>query len=255
MLVFILKSAITLALLYSCFFILLSKETFHRLNRVMLLGIMVAAFVVPMLHITTEHPTIINEEVQLIENMTDRGIVFIYEDEATEPQPQINWVQVMMWVYLTGVAVMLMITLIQVINLVRLMHKGIQQKDEQGNTIILINGEIPPFSIFHFIVMSVKDYESGRQYILTHEQEHIRLGHSYDLLLMQVLKTIQWFNPFVWFISRDLKTIHEYEADQQGALSQDTGYSVNGCNHVFFHQPGDVLPCPYRKDDSDDKGK
>ena len=214
MLVFILKSAITLALLYSCFFILLSKETFHRFNRVMLLGIMVAAFVVPMLHITTEHPTIINEEVQLIENMTDRGIVFIYEDEATEPQPQINRVQVMMWVYLTGVAVMLMITLIQVINLVRLMHRGIQQKDEQGNTIILINGEIPPFSIFHFIVMSVKDYESGRQYILTHEQEHIRLGHSYDLLLMQVLKTIQWFNPFVWFISRDLKTIHEYEADQ-----------------------------------------
>ena len=214
MILFIIKSAITLALLYSCFFVLLSKETFHRFNRLMLIGIMIASFVVPMFHITTEHPTIINEEVQLIENMTDRGIVFIYEDEATEPQPQINWVQVMMWVYLTGVAVMLMITLIQVINLVRLMHKGIQQKDEQGNTIILINGEIPPFSIFRFIVMSVKDYESGRQYILTHEQEHIRLGHSYDLLLMQVLKTIQWFNPFVWFISRDLKTIHEYEADQ-----------------------------------------
>ena len=214
MLVFILKSAITLALLYSCFFILLSKETFHRFNRVMLLGIMVAAFVVPMLHITTEHPTIINEEVQLMENMTDRGIVFIYEDEATEPQPQFNWVQVIKWVYLAGVAVMLIITLIQVFNLVRLMRGGIHQKDEQGNTIILINGEIPPFSIFHFIVMSVKDYESGRQYILTHEQEHIRLGHSYDLLLMQVLKTIQWFNPFVWFISRDLKTIHEYEADQ-----------------------------------------
>ena len=214
MVLFVLKSAITLALLYSCFFILLSKETFHRFNRVMLLGIMVAAFVVPMLHITTEHPTIINEEVQLMENMTDRGIVFIYEDEAMEPQPQFNWVQVIKWVYLVGVAVMLIITLIQVFNLVRLMRGGIHQKDEQGNTIILINGEIPPFSIFHFIVMSVKDYESGRQYILTHEQEHIRLGHSYDLLLMQVLKTIQWFNPFVWFISRDLKTIHEYEADQ-----------------------------------------
>ena len=214
MILFIIKSAITLALLYSCFFVLLSKETFHRFNRIMLIGIMIAAFVVPMLHITTEHPTIINEEVQLMENMTDRGIVFIYEDEATEPQPQFNWVQVIKWVYLAGVAVMLIITLIQVFNLVRLMRGGIHQKDEQGNTIILINGEIPPFSIFHFIVMSVKDYESGRQYILTHEQEHIRLGHSYDLLLMQVLKTIQWFNPFVWFISRDLKTIHEYEADQ-----------------------------------------
>ena len=148
MVLFVLKSAITLALLYSCFFILLSKETFHRFNRVMLLGIMAAAFVVPMLHITTEHPTIINEEVQLMENMTDRGIVFIYEDEAMEPQPQFNWVQVMKWVYLAGVAVMLIITLIQVFNLVRLMRGGIHQKDEQDNTIILINGEIPPFSIF-----------------------------------------------------------------------------------------------------------
>jgi TonB-dependent SusC/RagA subfamily outer membrane receptor len=94
------------------------------------------------------------------------------------------------------------------------MRGGMRQTDEQGNTIILIHGDIPPFSIFKYIVMSVKDYETGRLYILTHEQEHIGLGHSYDLLLIQVLKIIQWFNPFVWFISRDLKTIHEYEADQ-----------------------------------------
>ena len=214
MILFIIKSAITLALLYSCFFILLSKETFHRFNRVMLLGIMVAAFVVPMFHITTEHPTVINEEVMQMENVVENGIVFIYEDEENEMPVQITWVQVIEWVYLAGVAVVLTITLIQVVNLVRLMRKGMRQTDEQGNTIILIHGDIPPFSIFRYIVMSVKDYETGRHYILTHEQEHIGLGHSYDLLLIQVLKIIQWFNPFVWFISRDLKTIHEYEADQ-----------------------------------------
>ena len=214
MILFIIKSAITLALLYSCFFILLSKETFHRFNRVMLLGIMVAAFVVPMLHITTEHPTVINEEVMQMENVVENGIVFIYEDEENEMPVQITWVQVIEWVYLAGVAVVLTITLIQVINLIKLMRRGVRMKDEKGNTIILIDGDIPPFSIFHFIVMSVKDYETGRHYILTHEQEHIGLGHSYDLLLIQVLKIIQWFNPFVWFISRDLKTIHEYEADQ-----------------------------------------
>jgi len=212
--IFILKSAITLALLYSVFFLFLSKETFHRFNRVMMIGMMVAAFIVPMLRITTEHPTLINQEVQQIENMMTDGIVVIYEDEATEAQPQITWVQVMKWVYLAGVAVMLIITIIQVMNLIRLMRGGVSHKNEQGNTVILIDGDIPPFSIFRYIVMSVKDYESGRLYILTHEQEHIRLGHSYDLLLLQVLKIIQWFNPFVWFISRDLKTIHEYEADQ-----------------------------------------
>jgi hypothetical protein len=62
--------------------------------------------------------------------------------------------------------------------------------------------------------MSVKDYETSRQYILTHEQEHIRLGHTYDLLLLQCMKTLMWFNPFIWFLSRDLKAVHEYEADQ-----------------------------------------
>jgi len=214
MILFILKSAITLALLYSCFFVLLSKETFHRFNRLMLIGIMIAAFIVPMFHITTEHPTVLNEEVMQMENIVENGIVFILEDETSEMPVQITWVQVMKWVYLAGVAVMLIITIIQVINLIRLMRGGVRHKDEKGNTVILINGEIPPFSIFRYIVMSVKDYETGRHYILTHEQEHIGLGHSYDLLLIQVLKVIQWFNPFVWFISRDLKTIHEYEADQ-----------------------------------------
>jgi len=214
MILFIIKSAITLALLYSCFFVLLSKETFHRFNRIMLIGIMIAAFVVPMFHITTEHPTVINEEVMQMENVVENGIVFIYEDEENEMPVQITWVQVIEWVYLAGVAVVLTITLIQVINLIRLMRRGVRMKDEKGNTVILIDGDIPPFSIFRYIVMSVKDYETGRHYILTHEQEHIGLGHSYDLLLIQVLKIIQWFNPFVWFISRDLKTIHEYEADQ-----------------------------------------
>ena len=214
MLVFIIKSAITLALLYSVFFLFLSKETFHRFNRMMLIGIMVAAFVVPMFHITTEHPTIINQEVQQMEQLMQDEIIVIYEDEASDMQSQITWVQALKWVYLAGVAVMLIITIIQVINLIRLMRGGVRQKDEMGNTIILIHGDIPPFSIFKYIVMSVKDYETGRLYILTHEQEHIGLGHSYDLLLIQVLKIIQWFNPFVWFISRDLKTIHEYEADQ-----------------------------------------
>lgn len=214
MLVFIIKSAITLALLYSVFFLFLSKETFHRFNRIMLIGIMIASFVVPMFHITTEHPTIINQEVQQMEQLMQDEIIVIYEDEASDMQSQITWVQALKWVYLAGVAVMLIITIIQVINLIRLMRGGVRQKDEMGNTIILIHGDIPPFSIFKYIVMSVKDYETGRLYILTHEQEHIGLGHSYDLLLIQVLKIIQWFNPFVWFISRDLKTIHEYEADQ-----------------------------------------
>lgn len=209
--IYVIKAAITLALLYSCFFVFLSKETFHRFNRCMLVGIMLVSLVMPMFHFTTSHPTTLNEEVYIVQNYIENDTTPIIV--ASEVQ-RITWIQVLTWIYLTGVAVMLILTIVQAIALTRFLRCGVRHTDSRGNTVILHNGEVPPFSIFRYIVMSVKDYETSRQYILTHEQEHIRLAHTYDLLLLQGMKILQWFNPFIWFLSRDLKAVHEYEADQ-----------------------------------------
>lgn len=213
MVLYVFKAAITLALLYSCFFLFLSKETFHRFNRCMLVGIMVVSLVLPLFHFTTEHPTTLNEEVYLMQNYIEHDTIPIAA--TADNSRSITWIQALTWLYLAGVAVILVLTLVQTLSLVRFMSRGVRRRDTQGNIIILHRGNNPPpFSIFRYIVMSINDYESSRQYILTHEQEHIRLGHTYDLLLLQCVKTLQWFNPFVWFLSRDLKTVHEYEADQ-----------------------------------------
>jgi len=213
MVLYVFKAAITLALLYSCFFLFLSKETFHRFNRCMLVGIMVVSLVLPLFHFTTEHPTTLNEEVYLMQNYIEHDTIPIAA--TADNSRSITWIQALTWLYLAGVAVILVLTLVQTLSLVRFMFRGVRRRDTQGNIIILHRGNNPPpFSIFRYIVMSINDYESCRQYILTHEQEHIRLGHTYDLLLLQFVKTLQWFNPFVWFLSRDLKTVHEYEADQ-----------------------------------------
>ena len=212
MMLYVIKAAITLALLYSCFFIFLSKETFHRFNRCMLVGIMLVSLVMPMFHFTTEHPTTLNEEVYQMQNYIEHDTAPII---VTAQQPRgITWIQALTWIYMAGVVLMLILTLVQATSLIRFMSSGVRHTDSQGNTVILHNNDVPPFSIFRYIVMSVKDYESSRQYILTHEQEHIRLGHTYDLLLLQGMKTLMWFNPFIWFLSRDLKAVHEYEADQ-----------------------------------------
>lgn len=212
MMLYVIKAAITLALLYSCFFIFLSKETFHRFNRCMLVGIMLISLVMPMFHFTTSHPTTLNEEVYIVQNYIEHDTTPII---VTAQQAQgITWIQALTWIYMAGVVLMLILTLVQATSLCRFMCSGVRHTDTQGNTVILHNNDVPPFSIFRYIVMSVKDYESSRQYILTHEQEHIRLGHTYDLLLLQGMKTLMWFNPFIWFLSRDLKAVHEYEADQ-----------------------------------------
>lgn len=212
MMLYVIKAAITLALLYSCFFIFLSKETFHRFNRCMLVGIMLVSLFMPMFHFTTSHPTTLNEEVYIVQNYIEHDTTPII---VTAQQAQgITWIQALTWIYMAGVVLMLILTLVQATSLIRFMSSGVRHTDSQGNTVILHNNDVPPFSIFRYIVMSVKDYESCRQYILTHEQEHIRLGHTYDLLLLQGMKTLMWFNPFIWFLSRDLKAVHEYEADQ-----------------------------------------
>ncbi len=208
---YVIKAAITLALLYSCFFVFLSKETFHRFNRCMLVGIMLVSLVMPMFHFTTSHPTTLNEEVYIVQNYIENDATPIIVSSEVQ---RITWIQVLTWIYLIGVAVMLILTIVQAIALTRFLRCGVRHTDSRGNTVILHNGEVPPFSIFRYIVMSVKDYETSRQYILTHEQEHIRLAHTYDLLLLQGMKILQWFNPFIWFLSRDLKAVHEYEADQ-----------------------------------------
>lgn len=212
MMLYVIKAAITLALLYSCFFLFLSKETFHRFNRCMLVGIMLVSLFMPMFHFTTSHPTTLNEEVYIVQNYIEHDTTPII---VTAQQAQgITWIQALTWIYMAGVVLMLILTLVQATSLIRFMSSGVRHTDTQGNTVILHNNDVPPFSIFRYIVMSVKDYESCRQYILTHEQEHIRLGHTYDLLLLQGMKTLMWFNPFIWFLSRDLKAVHEYEADQ-----------------------------------------
>ena len=209
---YVLKAAITLALLYSCFFLFLSKETFHRFNRIMLVGIMIVSLVMPLFHFTTSHPTALNEEVYLVQTYIEEDTTPIIV--TAQHTQSFTWMQALTWLYLAGVAIMLILTLVQAFSLIRFMRGGVRHTDSQGNTVILHNSDVPPFSIFRYIVMSVKDYEISRPYILTHEQEHIRLGHTYDLLLLQCVKTLQWFNPFIWFLSRDLKAVHEYEADQ-----------------------------------------
>lgn len=208
--IFIFKSAITLALLYCCFFAFLSKETFHRFNRVALLGIVIASLLVPFIHITTTHPTIVNETVARLQDEFN-----VVEKKSIATQTiSFTWSDWVIIGYMLGVAIMVVVTLVQIVLLVRNLSGGLRHTDKNGNTVILKTGDTSPFSFLKYIVMSVKDYENSREYILTHEQEHIRLGHSYDILLIEAVKIIQWFNPFIWFLGRDLQAVHEYEADQ-----------------------------------------
>jgi TonB family protein len=115
--------------------------------------------------------------------------------------------------YLAGVFASIGFFLFQLFRFWRETKGGTSTRDEEGNTIVIRGGDFSPYSFFHYIIISVSDYERLRKPILAHEQAHIRLGHSWDLLLLEVVKAVQWFNPFVYLLGRELKAVHEYEAD------------------------------------------
>lgn len=81
-------------------------------------------------------------------------------------------------------------------------------------TLVILNNEISPFSILDYIVVSQKDMEENGKAILTHELAHIQKRHSLDLIIADIFILLQWFNPGAWLIKRELRYIHEYEADK-----------------------------------------
>ena len=205
---YIIKSALALALLYTCTMPLLEKETFHRLNRIIILGCLILSFIVPFIHFTGgTNPTVnmLRQAVQLPEIMIDGN---------GREQSTWNLADIMICIYIIGVVAIFTMTVVQTAYLILRLRKCEQIADNRGNTIVLTDYTISPFCFFHYIVMSRDDYANNRGFILTHEQEHIRLRHYIDLIILQVATIIQWFNPFVWLIGKNLKAIHEFEVDE-----------------------------------------
>ena len=205
---YIIKSALALALLYTCTMPLLEKETFHRLNRIIILGCLILSFIVPFIHFTGgTNPTVnmLRQAVQLPEIMIDGN---------GSEQSIWNLADIMICIYIIGVVAIFTMTVVQTSSLILRLRKCEQIADNRGNTIVLTDYTISPFCFFHYIVMSRDDYANNRGFILTHEQEHIRLRHYIDLIILQVATIIQWFNPFVWLIGKNLKAIHEFEVDE-----------------------------------------
>ena len=195
-------------MLYVCIMPLLEKETFHRLNRIIILGCLILSFAVPLIHITSgTNPTVamVRQAVQLPEIMIDGN---------GSKQPTWNLADIITCIYTIGVVAIFFITVVQTASLIQRLRKCEHIADNSGNTIVLTDYAISPFCFFHYIVMSRDDYANNRGFILTHEQEHIRLRHYIDLVVLQVATIIQWFNPFVWLIGKNLKTIHEFEVDE-----------------------------------------
>ena len=234
-LIYDLKVALLVAAFYMFYRLLLSHETFHRTNRLVLLATAIASFILPLCVITL-HKTVVVSGHGLV---SLEGLGMAEVADAAEPQMPL-WQIVAIVVFFVGLAVTLGHTLIGILKVWRLVSHSERHQEPDGIVVCVTDRDVSPFSFCRYIVLSRSDYEAHEASVLAHERGHIRQRHSLDVLLVDTLTALQWFNPAMWMLRQDLRAIHEYEADA-AVLSQ--GINMRQYQYLLIQKA--VATCGY----------
>ena len=222
-LLYIIKVSLSLAAFYLFYKLLCSRDTWHRANRILLLTILALSAAVPFMYIDlgvmTTEASVAFEEL---------GFALAAEPVADEvetigaaqrtlwqriPWEMIPWRALLTGIYLTGLSVYIIKFIGSLVSIVDLIRSSKRREMADGTILVTHTKNYSPFSWMRYIIVSESDLDENHDMILAHERAHIRLGHSWDLLFVQLCATAQWFNPAAWLLKRELESIHEYEAD------------------------------------------
>ena len=202
------QSAVCLAALYLLYKATMSYETLHRLNRVVLLGSVMLAAVLPLCHIKIEKEIEVVPQVAVADNIAMDMVVAEQGVDAVAVTQG-----VVMVLFLLGMAVMVARLVMSQISVWRVVRSG-EQRPLDGDVMLSVVEKLPtPFSWFSCVVVDKDDEQSNLDLVLEHELAHIRLHHSWDVLAVDIALCVWWFNPALWLLRRELQSLHEYQAD------------------------------------------
>ena len=214
-----LKVAVLIAVFYIFWRLLVANETWHRLNRIVLLSTALASFVLPLcvitIHQTVEVMPPVADTLPLPTDETAMPMESAPALTNAETERPFNWLLPLTIIYIIGVVVVLSKMLLSLWRLYRMRAESEVYPLSDGYLMAVCEKVGTPFSWWNTVFMNHNDYEKGTIALLIHELGHLRLHHSADVLLVELLTALQWFNPAMWMLRNDLRTIHEYEADQQ----------------------------------------
>ncbi|MCR9252593.1 MAG: M56 family metallopeptidase [bacterium] len=233
-LLYLMEASIVLVLLYALYLFLLRKETFFSFNRFFLMAILVFSFLFPWVsfEISDSGDGLINE--QITELGKARNYYYITIDkwagqESGTLESDVSWFQ-KFWqydwsiggvilfasavIYVLGLSFLLFRLFLVYIKIYSLKRK-LSVTTNRELKVAKLPAQMAPFSFMNTVFMpdNIQD-KSDFDQILAHEETHIRQRHSIDLIFVQLLAAIMWFNPVVWQLIKSLKQTHEYIADK-----------------------------------------
>ena len=241
LLLYLVESTLSVSVLYAIYWFFLRRDTFFVVNRFYLLAMVLFSMLVPLLphSWTPSYPSaffmVLLEPVLITPSKMELTL-----------QEHLQWIEVAATVYLTGVFVFMLRFGLQMIQLHRITRRfGIRER--YGRRVVFVDRGYSPFSFFNLVFINeVTLPANSLQTILEHEQVHISQHHTVDLILVELATILQWFNPIIWLTGREMKSIHEYLADegvlqngisrsiyQQMILDETLGFQLNNLTNNF----------------------
>ena len=237
--IYAIRWAVTLTLLYSLFRLLLRRETFHRLNRSVLLAILVVSPLLPLVPLHTDTPTAMDSVLTRIEeplrnlssdaNNADATFVAQESEGATSGL----WLRYGAYIYIIGIAVALATYLFRMLSLVRVIRQSrrIDHPMVPESVHLMLDMRITqPSSWMHWIFIGPIDLKQNAETVLRHELAHVRMKHSWDVVLCDLTCRLLWCLPFAWMLRQDLVDVHEFQADE--AVLRD-GVTIDEYEHLL----------------------
>ena len=242
-LIYLIKTILISGLLFGYYWLILRNRLFHGFNRYFLLSVPVLSFLLPALHLSL--PSFWNTNTSgspiLLLGVGQGSLeeaVTIYANQKTGKGLSLEFLLITLS---SLISMLLIIRFYKSIRFLYQLRKGKPFLTLHEATIYFVSEKGTPFSFFKSIFWGKElelDSESGRQ-ILEHEIFHVKNNHSIDILLLEMLKAVSWFNPFLYLIHRELKAIHEYSADAWVTAKTDT-YAY--ASLLLLKVSGPVLP-------------
>jgi beta-lactamase regulating signal transducer with metallopeptidase domain len=222
---YIIKSSVSLLLMFGLYWFILRKEKLFVFNRFFLVISVVFSLVLPFISIPVNFQITpqLNEiipaynnvipEVIVADNIVpgDMNISHPYIEKKT---PVINISQIFLALYITGV-ILFLVRFLRNIYIIARRRKLSEKVSFKGYQIILTNEKASPYCFFNNIFLNMDDFRNGRidKELLDHELEHVRQSHTIDIILIELVKIFYWFNPVHILYDRAIRINHEYLAD------------------------------------------
>ena len=227
------KMILCSGIMFAYYLLFLKDKTFHHYNRFYLLLTVIISLVLPMI------------KVSYFTIETNQNLYLLLNQLNQNQSKSINYdftIYSVFYAVIGVVSVALLIRLILGITKIQSIKNQFPNETIEGIKFYQTNLNNAPFSFFRnlFWKQSIQLDSPVGQQILKHEMVHIQQKHSWDKLLMQIVKSVFWFNPVFYFINKEINLIHEYLADNKAVKKSDTRAFAQML--LESHFSGSVIP-------------